>query len=90
MFTHLSSLLTVYPFSLHDPAVVCGLWHRARKIVNLRLFDDDNGKPWEKSVADRKHEILCVSQVGSMHTLFRVTHHYYKKTTEVNQIKVTN
>ena len=34
----------------------------ARKIVNLRLFDDDNGKPWEKSVADRKHEILCVSQ----------------------------
>ena len=60
----------MYPFSLHDPAVVCGLWHRARKIVNLRLFDDDNGKPWEKSVADRKHEILCVSQVGGTHTLF--------------------
>ena len=45
------------------------LWCRARKIVNLRLFDDENGKPWEKSVADVNYEILCVSQVGSRHIL---------------------
>ena len=44
------------------------LWHRARKLVNIRLFDDDNGKPWEKSVADKNYEILCVSQVGNTYT----------------------
>ncbi|XP_076463592.1 D-aminoacyl-tRNA deacylase 1-like [Babylonia areolata] len=33
-----------------------------RKILNLRLFDDDSGKRWNKSVTDRDFEILCVSQ----------------------------
>ncbi|KAJ3615143.1 hypothetical protein NHX12_018711 [Muraenolepis orangiensis] len=33
-----------------------------RKILNLRLFDDDNGRPWTKSVMDREFEVLCVSQ----------------------------
>ncbi|XP_071490607.1 uncharacterized protein [Diadema antillarum] len=34
----------------------------ARKILNLRLFDDDNEKRWTKSVKDKQLEILCVSQ----------------------------
>ncbi|XP_072030334.1 uncharacterized protein [Amphiura filiformis] len=34
----------------------------ARKILNLRVFDDDNGKRWNKSVKDKQLEILCVSQ----------------------------
>ena len=37
---------------------------RVRKILNLRIFDDDDGKRWMKSVTDKQFEILCVSQVG--------------------------
>ena len=38
---------------------------RARKLTNLRLFDDPaTGKAWEKSVSDLGLEILCVSQVS--------------------------
>ncbi|KAK7105097.1 D-aminoacyl-tRNA deacylase 1-like [Littorina saxatilis] len=33
-----------------------------RKILNLRLFDDDSGKRWSKSVVDKDFEVLCVSQ----------------------------
>lgn len=36
--------------------------YMARKIVNLRIFDDSNGKTWEKSVKDHGYEILCISQ----------------------------
>uniref|UniRef100_A0A8C7SR48 D-aminoacyl-tRNA deacylase n=1 Tax=Oncorhynchus mykiss TaxID=8022 RepID=A0A8C7SR48_ONCMY len=31
-------------------------------ILNLRLFDDENGRAWSKSVMDRECEVLCVSQ----------------------------
>ncbi|KAM3865282.1 D-aminoacyl-tRNA deacylase 1 [Diretmus argenteus] len=33
-----------------------------RKILNLRLFEDENGRAWSKSVMDRELEVLCVSQ----------------------------
>ncbi|XP_060945279.1 D-aminoacyl-tRNA deacylase 1 [Limanda limanda] len=33
-----------------------------RKILNLRLFEDENGRPWRNSVMDRDFEVLCVSQ----------------------------
>ncbi|XP_063429535.1 D-aminoacyl-tRNA deacylase-like isoform X1 [Mytilus trossulus] len=33
----------------------------AKKIVNIRLWDDD-GKKWDKSVKDLGYEILCISQ----------------------------
>jgi len=33
-----------------------------RKILNLRLFDDENGKRWCRSVKDCNLEVLCVSQ----------------------------
>jgi len=36
---------------------------RVRKILNLRIFDDDDGKRWMKCVTDKQYEILCVSQV---------------------------
>lgn len=38
------------------------LEHMVRKILNLRVFDDDSGKHWSKSVMDKQYEILCVSQ----------------------------
>ncbi|XP_077460646.1 D-aminoacyl-tRNA deacylase 1 [Stigmatopora argus] len=36
--------------------------YMVRKILNLRLFEDDNGRAWTKSVMDRDYEVLCVSQ----------------------------
>merc|ERR1712198_569477 len=33
-----------------------------RKVLNLRVFDDDSGKRWNKSVKDLGLEVLCVSQ----------------------------
>nr|XP_051704035.1 D-aminoacyl-tRNA deacylase 1-like [Oryctolagus cuniculus] len=39
-----------------------GQRHRVRKILNLRVFEDESGKHWSKSVMDKQHEVLCVSQ----------------------------
>ncbi len=40
------------------------LVRRAKKVLNLRLFDNPaDGKPWDKSASDLGLEILCVSQV---------------------------
>ncbi|XP_041063193.1 D-aminoacyl-tRNA deacylase 1 isoform X2 [Carcharodon carcharias] len=36
--------------------------YMVRKILNLRLFEDENGKHWCKSVMDKQYEILLVSQ----------------------------
>jgi len=47
---------------------------RAKKILNLRLFEDDNGKSWNKSVLDKGYEVLCISQVcvSTFSTLFNI------------------
>ncbi|XP_022107006.1 uncharacterized protein LOC110988076 isoform X2 [Acanthaster planci] len=34
----------------------------ARKLLNLRVFEDDKEKKWDKSVMDKQLEMLCVSQ----------------------------
>ncbi|XP_041838729.1 D-aminoacyl-tRNA deacylase 1 [Melanotaenia boesemani] len=36
--------------------------YMVRKILNLRLFEDENGRAWSRSVMDRDFEVLCVSQ----------------------------
>ncbi|XP_068135680.1 D-aminoacyl-tRNA deacylase 1 [Hyperolius riggenbachi] len=36
--------------------------YMVRKILNLRIFADDSGKQWSKSVMDKQYEVLCVSQ----------------------------
>ncbi|XP_060775128.1 D-aminoacyl-tRNA deacylase 1 isoform X2 [Neoarius graeffei] len=33
-----------------------------RKVLNLRLFEDENGCAWKHSVMDKGFEVLCVSQ----------------------------
>lgn len=35
---------------------------RVRKILSIKLFNDESEKKWKKSVSDRDLEILCVSQ----------------------------
>lgn len=39
-----------------------------RKILNTRIFGDEDGKRWTKSVKDCEGEILCVSQVTLYHS----------------------
>ncbi|XP_036606938.1 D-aminoacyl-tRNA deacylase 1 [Trichosurus vulpecula] len=38
------------------------LEHMVRKILNLRVFEDESGKHWSKSVMVKQYEVLCVSQ----------------------------
>ncbi|XP_004404222.1 PREDICTED: D-tyrosyl-tRNA(Tyr) deacylase 1 [Odobenus rosmarus divergens] len=38
------------------------LEHMVRKILNLRVFEDESGKHWSKSVMDKQYEVLCISQ----------------------------
>ncbi|XP_029774981.1 D-aminoacyl-tRNA deacylase 1 isoform X1 [Suricata suricatta] len=38
------------------------LEHMVRKILNLRVFEDESGKHWAKSVMDKQYEVLCISQ----------------------------
>lgn len=33
-----------------------------RKLINIRLWPDDAGKPWNKSIKDLNYELLLVSQ----------------------------
>lgn len=40
-----------------------------RKILNTKIFDDNKGKKWGASVADKKYEILCISQFTLYHVL---------------------
>lgn len=37
--------------------------------MSLRLFEDETGKRWQKSVQDEKLEVLCVSQFTLYHRL---------------------
>uniref|UniRef100_A0A1A9WPD4 D-aminoacyl-tRNA deacylase n=1 Tax=Glossina brevipalpis TaxID=37001 RepID=A0A1A9WPD4_9MUSC len=41
----------------------------SRKLLALRLFEDQNGKRWQKSVKDENLEILCISQFTLYHRL---------------------
>jgi D-tyrosyl-tRNA(Tyr) deacylase len=34
----------------------------ARKVLNVRVFDGDNEKPWAKNVMDKQFQVLSVSQ----------------------------
>ncbi|KAL6455878.1 hypothetical protein MHYP_G00357290 [Metynnis hypsauchen] len=36
--------------------------YMVRKILNLRVFEDENGRAWSHSVMDKELEVLCVSQ----------------------------
>ncbi|XP_076749975.1 D-aminoacyl-tRNA deacylase [Xylocopa sonorina] len=40
-----------------------------KKILNIKMFDDDNNKKWAANVMDKQYEILCISQFTLYHTL---------------------
>ncbi|XP_067009829.2 D-aminoacyl-tRNA deacylase 1 isoform X1 [Anabrus simplex] len=40
-----------------------------RKLINLRVFDGENGRRWDVSVKDKGYEILCISQFTLYHAL---------------------
>ncbi|KDR16783.1 D-tyrosyl-tRNA(Tyr) deacylase 1 [Zootermopsis nevadensis] len=41
----------------------------ARKLLSIRLFENDQGKKWHLSVKDKGYEILCISQFTLYHVL---------------------
>ncbi|XP_055644402.1 D-aminoacyl-tRNA deacylase [Toxorhynchites rutilus septentrionalis] len=41
----------------------------AKKLLNIRLFEDPAGKRWSQSVLDQQLEILCVSQFTLYHRM---------------------
>jgi len=44
-----------------------------RKVLNTRLFDNDEEKPWTKSVVDKNYEILF----GTLHEPARAFYYWY-------------
>jgi len=40
-----------------------------RKILNVRIWDDEKGKRWQYSASQQRLEILCVSQFTLYHVL---------------------
>ncbi|XP_031836176.1 D-aminoacyl-tRNA deacylase isoform X5 [Nomia melanderi] len=40
-----------------------------KKILNIKIFDDNNNKRWGASVMDKQYEILCISQFTLYHNL---------------------
>ena len=63
-------LFHLLPLALQNPRnnfhvlyAICLLFvHRARKILSIRLWEDESGRRWARSVTDMQYEILCVSQ----------------------------
>ncbi|KAJ1153202.1 hypothetical protein NDU88_005963 [Pleurodeles waltl] len=43
--------------------------YMVRKVLNTRLFEDESGKAWCKSVMDKQFEVLCISQFTLQCTL---------------------
>lgn len=56
------SCSTIKTLQKYLPEIDSIFVYRARKLLNIRLFDDEAGKRWQKSVKDMEYEILCVSQ----------------------------
>ncbi|XP_076383304.1 D-aminoacyl-tRNA deacylase isoform X1 [Megalopta genalis] len=40
-----------------------------KKILNTKIFDDNNDKRWGANVMDKQYEILCISQFTLYHNL---------------------
>ncbi|KAI5645794.1 d-Tyr-tRNA(Tyr) deacylase domain-containing protein [Phthorimaea operculella] len=53
---------------ISDTDTIKDMEYVARKILSVRLFEDDDEKKWNKSVVDKQYEILCVSQFTLIHS----------------------
>lgn len=61
--TRLKEKLCLFAVSVSEYKHVCVcVFIRVRKILNLRVFEDENGRAWSRSVMDTQLEVLCVSQ----------------------------
>uniref|UniRef100_T1HFA3 D-aminoacyl-tRNA deacylase n=1 Tax=Rhodnius prolixus TaxID=13249 RepID=T1HFA3_RHOPR len=45
------------------------MFRGVRKILNMRLFEDEAGKMWKCSVKEKDYEVLCLSQITLYHRL---------------------
>lgn len=54
---------------IHRDDTKADLDYIVRKLVNLRLWEDEGGRRWAKSAKDLDLEILCVSQFTLYHVM---------------------
>ena len=54
---------------IHRDDTRADLDYIVRKLVNLRLWEDEGGRRWAKSAKDLDLEILCVSQFTLYHVM---------------------
>merc|ERR550525_2331131 len=54
---------------IHRDDTVKEMEYIVRKLVNLRLWDDEKGRRWAKSAKELDLEILCVSQFTLYHQM---------------------
>uniref|UniRef100_A0A5S6Q731 D-aminoacyl-tRNA deacylase n=1 Tax=Trichuris muris TaxID=70415 RepID=A0A5S6Q731_TRIMR len=59
-----------------------------RKILNVRVFEGEDGRKWEKSLSELGLELLCISQF-TLHALFKgnkLDFHLSKAPAEASQL----
>ena len=54
---------------IHRDDTKADLDYIVRKLVTLRLWEDESGRRWAKSAKDLDLEILCVSQFTLYHVM---------------------
>lgn len=62
-------VLCMYNIKLIQSPNANSLLFSVKKILNLKIFDGENGKRWSASVIDKQYEILCVSQFTLYHVI---------------------
>ena len=54
---------------IHRDDTKADMEYIVRKLVSLRMWEDDTGRRWAKSATDLDYEILCVSQFTLYHVM---------------------
>lgn len=54
---------------IHRDDTMADLEYIVRKLVSLRMWEDEAGRRWAKSAKDLDYEILCVSQFTLYHVM---------------------
>ena len=54
---------------IHRDDTKADMEYIVRKLVSLRMWEDDTGRRWAKSAKDLDYEILCVSQFTLYHVM---------------------
>lgn len=82
-YTHTHASILSTPTHIHTLHTI---EYIIRKILNTRLFEDDAGKPWNKSVVQKNYEVL----VGTTTHHYITPHHHYTVTPTSHQHNINH